>query len=1100
MKKTQLIEILHNIRNSKISFIAIILFVTLGVAIFTGFGWSGKAFIASVNTEYNAYNFHNYELTFPYGFSREDLEKIDEVPDVDHAQGLYSSFQFFYLDDIKTQAKVVSLTKDADVLSQVEGTLPQRSGEIAVQKNWAKNNGVKVGDTITFKHDGDKQSHFLYNLMHENYEELLTDDVSKMKYLKTDTFTVTALAESTAYMSAFSVSYGASTIKATPIDCIMFVDEKSFDKKAFLGYNTVIVRTDSLRANMFNSDEYKYASDSIKTKLQQTVDKLADSKCDRIEKKRKDCIDHYGLKVELADAELSDAKSEINLSKAEVRKKRKEIEKQEEALTAYPVKLDSIRAEITTKSNELKSAKSQAEDLAASLEAEESQLSKKRQQYALEQAKILLKQRQIEKETSEIESARQEATMNPSDEADESQQALTELIQASQARQQILEQEIEESRAQQETLTTEIEEITKKIQALSGEIEKVSGQMKTLEGVITNKEAEFSFVQTEYSSKVSAINAALIAIGDTDNLISAAEGNLASGEEKVQLAKKQHNKLVKALSGIKRYDANISARDSNGAAVSASTVADLYSKLKYNLASLFMVIGLLVCYSAISRMVYTHRKLIGTKKALGLRKGEITSTYLIYAGTAALIGVVLGALIGSFVIERVFLDVLKNSYLIESTTYYYSIKEVLILAALEMGLSLAAAYIACHRMLNRTARDLIDDLSATRSHERLFEKTGLWKRLPLLSKTIINNFFNDTRRVFAMVVGAAGCTALVVCGMLFIYMIDGSFERQYEKIQSFDTVISYDSAVKTCDDEIREVLDEEGINYTQAYSSMGSLKSGGDKAPTYLFAFKNDDAANVLNLYTMDGRQHDLDDEIWVSYAFAKYYNLHHGDNLYFTDVNGKEHELKLGKAYEFYLARPQIVMSYNAYKDYFGKKPTTNAFIFSREDVSISELSDKLDSIDGYIFTDDFHARSKSTFDVVGSVSKAAAGVFLALSIVMALLIQLNLLTVFVEEKKRELITLMVNGYSLSYAKKYIYSDTIFITIIGIIIGIAVGIFMGKWNVNSLISEYCYFINDIDIISCITGIIVTVLLTIVMSLIALRRIKKFKLSELGEL
>ena len=47
MKKTQIIEVIKNIKKSSISFISIAVFVMLGIAIYTGVDWIGDSLIYS---------------------------------------------------------------------------------------------------------------------------------------------------------------------------------------------------------------------------------------------------------------------------------------------------------------------------------------------------------------------------------------------------------------------------------------------------------------------------------------------------------------------------------------------------------------------------------------------------------------------------------------------------------------------------------------------------------------------------------------------------------------------------------------------------------------------------------------------------------------------------------------------------------------------------------------------------------------------------------------------------------------------------------------------------------------------------------------------
>ncbi len=51
MKKTQVIDLFKNVKSSIVSFVAIVIFVTLAVAVYLGLGWSGDGFSMSIAKE-----------------------------------------------------------------------------------------------------------------------------------------------------------------------------------------------------------------------------------------------------------------------------------------------------------------------------------------------------------------------------------------------------------------------------------------------------------------------------------------------------------------------------------------------------------------------------------------------------------------------------------------------------------------------------------------------------------------------------------------------------------------------------------------------------------------------------------------------------------------------------------------------------------------------------------------------------------------------------------------------------------------------------------------------------------------------------------------
>jgi putative ABC transport system permease protein len=104
-----------------------------------------------------------------------------------------------------------------------------------------------------------------------------------------------------------------------------------------------------------------------------------------------------------------------------------------------------------------------------------------------------------------------------------------------------------------------------------------------------------------------------------------------------------------------------------------------------------------------------------------------------------------------------------------------------------------------------------------------------------------------------------------------------------------------------------------------------------------------------------------------------------------------------------------------------------------------------------------------------------------------------------FIEEKKRDLIVLMINGFSLRDAKRYIYLDSIVLTIIGIVIGIVVGSVMGYLSIQSIEFEMDDYIADPSVIACLAGVASTAFFAVLVNLIALRRIGKFKLTDINK-
>lgn len=68
---------------------------------------------------------------------------------------------------------------------------------------------------------------------------------------------------------------------------------------------------------------------------------------------------------------------------------------------------------------------------------------------------------------------------------------------------------------------------------------------------------------------------------------------------------------------------------------------------------MFFVVAALVTITTISRMIEKDRSSLGTLKALGYKKSTIMTRYIIYSLSAAILGTLIGALIGSILIVQI---------------------------------------------------------------------------------------------------------------------------------------------------------------------------------------------------------------------------------------------------------------------------------------------------------------------------------------------------------------------------------------------------------------------------------------------------------------
>ena len=213
-----------------------------------------------------------------------------------------------------------------------------------------------------------------------------------------------------------------------------------------------------------------------------------------------------------------------------------------------------------------------------------------------------------------------------------------------------------------------------------------------------------------------------------------------------------------------------------------------------------------------------------------------------------------------------------------------------------------------------------------------------------------------------------------------------------------------------------------------------------------------------------------------------------------------KLRDLPIEGIFDYYLMNYRIVMSRELYESEFGRAYEPNAFMLATDGVDLEELKASLLAVDRELVFSDFRGGNKNLFESIAGIARAVSAVYLVLSAVLAALLLLNLFIMFVNEKKKELITLMINGFSRKDAERYIYADARLLTIIGIAGGLVVGSVMGKLSLDSFNNASTHFLNRTDPVACIVGVVFASLLTYIMCRIALRRVKRFSLADINSL
>ncbi len=189
------------------------------------------------------------------------------------------------------------------------------------------------------------------------------------------------------------------------------------------------------------------------------------------------------------------------------------------------------------------------------------------------------------------------------------------------------------------------------------------------------------------------------------------------------------------------------------------------------------------------------------------------------------------------------------------------------------------------------------------------------------------------------------------------------------------------------------------------------------------------------------------------------------------------------------------MYMSDACFRNLFGHNPETNAFLIRLDGTELDPLLEKLGTIEGYesyTHSDSF----KTLFETATSVMNMVVLLFIFMAAVMAGVVLMNLTNIYIMQKLPELTIMRINGFTVREVIGYVLRETVVTTAVGILLGIGLGAGIGYKIVRSLEQSYVQFDRHPSIFAWAIGALMTIVFTVIVNAIALKKVKKLKLTD----
>ena len=523
----------------------------------------------------------------------------------------------------------------------------------------------------------------------------------------------------------------------------------------------------------------------------------------------------------------------------------------------------------------------------------------------------------------------------------------------------------------------------------------------------------------------------------------------------------------------------------------------IIEKISVVFPGFFFLVAALVCVTTMTRMVDEQRTQVGVWKAMGYDKGLVSLKYIIYAGSAGLIGSVIGFFLCTWFIPRVFWAAYTSLYNFTQQLIYTFQPAMLALSlAIALLCTAGVGLYCCRKELREVPASILRPKAPKNGKRILLERIGwLWRRISFLHKVSLRNVLRYKQRFFLMILGVSGCTALLLTGFGVRDSIQNVTDYQYGEISLYDAEINFSEELSP---EQRRDFPENhdslsGLVYLS--SSNADIAAGNKVKSTALTAVMEGRLEDFLSLHNEAGPVSlPGEGEAVLSMGIAGSLNVEPGDRLEITNDDFNKITLTVSGVFDnylgdFVLVTEQSLMKLNseapvntAYASFRPGLDQDTAFAGLLEDELVSRVSlnqDMRDTVD----------RSFASLSIVVLLIILCAGA-------LAFIVLFNLININIGERIREIATIKVLGFYDGESSAYVFREVNMLTTLGALLGLPFGKLLHAFVMQQIHTDGMCFDVRIAAMSYVYSLALTALFALLVRLAMSMKLEKINMSE----
>ncbi len=492
-------------------------------------------------------------------------------------------------------------------------------------------------------------------------------------------------------------------------------------------------------------------------------------------------------------------------------------------------------------------------------------------------------------------------------------------------------------------------------------------------------------------------------------------------------------------------------KDQLSDAALASEIDGLAS-MAYAFPTLFLTVAAIIIYIMQRRLISNQRTAIGILKASGYSNTRMLWHYILYSLFIGVIGAIPGMILGGYLsagMTLMYKDVL--SLPIMYVKIYWGV--MFSGAFISIGFCLVAGYNSAKRIMKIRPAEAMRAESPKVGKKIFLERIQfIWNRINFGWKMSIRNIFRSRQRSLFSIVGVSFTIMFFIVCLFMLDCVDFIFDQHFLEMQKQDYTVAFSQPVSYYDTFDLKTID--GIKKVEPIIEVPvEVRKGWRKETTMVIGTAQD---TVFSKF-IDTELQPIklpEKGIMIAEVLADKLDINPGDTVIIRPFLGsfEEKEVKVAGIIKQYLGF-NCYMNIDELTTVVEQPKFATSALINTETHKDNEIKEELIKMSAVESVDSRLDNYYEYMDYM-KLTYTFIGLMVVFGIIMGFAIIYNITVINIMERRRELASLKVLGYTSKEIERVMFRENMFLGILSLLPGIMLGILASKQMAESFSSD----------------------------------------------